>query len=73
MKELVREEMCGAYALDPPLAVDVGVGRRLDRGEELSLRSSGLPEASAARSEQPASRRPAGTVSVPVRGTTPRS
>ena len=28
VKELVREEMCGAYPLDPPLAVDVGVGRR---------------------------------------------
>jgi DNA polymerase-1 len=26
IKELVREEMCGAYELDPPLAVDVGVG-----------------------------------------------
>jgi DNA polymerase-1 len=26
VKELVREEMCGAYDLDPPLAVDVGVG-----------------------------------------------
>src|SRR5881409_3518767 len=26
MKELVRTEMCGAFALDPPLAVDVGVG-----------------------------------------------
>ena len=26
IKELVREEMCGAYPLDPPLAVDVGVG-----------------------------------------------
>ena len=24
MRELVREEMCGAYDLDPPLAVDVG-------------------------------------------------
>ena len=24
--ELVREEMCGAYDLDPPLAVDVGTG-----------------------------------------------
>jgi DNA polymerase-1 len=23
---LVREEMCGAYPLDPPLAVDIGVG-----------------------------------------------
>jgi DNA polymerase-1 len=27
VKELVREEMCGAYELDPPLAVDVGSGR----------------------------------------------
>jgi DNA polymerase-1 len=26
VRELVREEMCGAYALDPPLAVDVGAG-----------------------------------------------
>jgi DNA polymerase-1 len=26
VRELVREEMCGAYALDPPLEVDVGVG-----------------------------------------------
>jgi DNA polymerase-1 len=26
VRELVREEMCGAYLLDPPLAVDVGVG-----------------------------------------------
>ncbi len=26
VKELVREEMCAAYDLDPPLAVDVGVG-----------------------------------------------
>src|SRR5262245_23770558 len=26
VKDLVREEMCGAYELDPPLAVDVGVG-----------------------------------------------
>jgi DNA polymerase-1 len=26
VRELVRAEMCGAYALDPPLAVDVGVG-----------------------------------------------
>ncbi|MDP9492046.1 MAG: hypothetical protein M3P42_07610 [Actinomycetota bacterium] len=25
-KALVREEMCAAYDLDPPLAVDVGVG-----------------------------------------------
>jgi DNA polymerase-1 len=26
VREIVREEMCGAYPLDPPLAVDVGVG-----------------------------------------------
>ena len=26
VKDLVREEMCGAYPLDPPLAVDVGAG-----------------------------------------------
>ena len=26
MKDILREEMCGAYPLDPPLAVDVGVG-----------------------------------------------
>jgi DNA polymerase-1 len=26
VKELVRAEMCGAYDLDPPLGVDVGVG-----------------------------------------------
>ena len=26
LKELVRSEMVGAYDLDPPLAVDVGVG-----------------------------------------------
>jgi DNA polymerase-1 len=26
VRELVREEMCGAYELDPPLQVDVGVG-----------------------------------------------
>jgi DNA polymerase-1 len=26
VRTLVREEMCGAYDLDPPLAVDVGVG-----------------------------------------------
>ena len=26
VRELVRAEMCGAYVLDPPLAVDVGVG-----------------------------------------------
>jgi DNA polymerase I len=26
VRELVRQEMCGAYALDPPLAVEIGVG-----------------------------------------------
>jgi DNA polymerase-1 len=26
IKELVRQEMCSAYDLDPPLAVDIGVG-----------------------------------------------
>lgn len=26
VRELVREEMCGAYPLDPPLVVDVGAG-----------------------------------------------
>ncbi len=26
VRDLVRQEMCGAYPLDPPLAVDVGVG-----------------------------------------------
>jgi DNA polymerase-1 len=26
VRDLVRAEMVGAYALDPPLAVDVGVG-----------------------------------------------
>ena len=26
MKELLREEMTGAYPLDPPMAVDVGAG-----------------------------------------------
>jgi DNA polymerase I len=26
VKELVRGEMCGAYDLDPPLGVDIGVG-----------------------------------------------
>jgi DNA polymerase-1 len=26
VKGLVRDEMCGAYPLDPPLAVDIGVG-----------------------------------------------
>ena len=26
VRDLVREEMCGAYPLDPPLAVDIGLG-----------------------------------------------
>jgi DNA polymerase I len=26
VRELVREEMCGAYPLDPALAVDIGTG-----------------------------------------------
>jgi DNA polymerase I len=26
VRDLVREEMCGAYPLDPGLAVDIGVG-----------------------------------------------
>ena len=26
VREVVREEMCRAFPLDPPLAVDVGVG-----------------------------------------------
>jgi DNA polymerase I len=26
VRDLVRAEMCGAYPLDPPLAVDVGLG-----------------------------------------------
>jgi DNA polymerase I-like protein with 3'-5' exonuclease and polymerase domains len=26
VKEIVREEMCAAYELDPPLAVDIGTG-----------------------------------------------
>jgi DNA polymerase-1 len=26
VRELVREEMCSAYPLDPPLQVDIGVG-----------------------------------------------
>ena len=26
VKEILRQEMCAAYPLDPPLAVDVGAG-----------------------------------------------
>ena len=36
VRELVREEMVGAYPLDPALAVDIGVGRRLGRGQVLN-------------------------------------
>ena len=35
VKELVREEMVGAYELDPPLEVDVGRRRRLERRQAL--------------------------------------
>ncbi len=34
VKELVRKEMCGAYALDPPLAVDVGAGADWDEAKD---------------------------------------
>ena len=33
VRELVRQEMCGAYPLDPPLAVDVGVGDDWDEAK----------------------------------------
>jgi DNA polymerase-1 len=33
VKELVRTEMCGAYPLDPPLAVDVGAGDNWDEAK----------------------------------------
>jgi len=35
VRRLVRAEMCGAYPLDPPLAVDGRRGRQLARGERL--------------------------------------
>jgi DNA polymerase I len=34
VRELVREEMCRAYPLDPPLAVDVGVGDNWDEAKK---------------------------------------
>src|SRR5512132_4297078 len=34
IKELARVEMCGAYALDPPLAVDIGVGENWDEAKD---------------------------------------
>ena len=37
VRAIVQEEMCGAFDLDPPLAVDVGVGRELGGGEGLEL------------------------------------
>ena len=33
LRDLVRQEMCGAYPLDPPLAVDVGVGDDWDEAK----------------------------------------
>jgi DNA polymerase-1 len=33
VRDLVREEMCRAYPLDPPLAVDVGVGDNWDEAK----------------------------------------
>jgi DNA polymerase-1 len=33
VRDLVRQEMCGAYPLDPPLAVDVGVGDDWDEAK----------------------------------------
>ncbi|MDQ3669187.1 MAG: DNA polymerase I [Actinomycetota bacterium] len=33
VREVVREEMCGAYPLDPPLAVDVGAGEHWDEAK----------------------------------------
>ena len=45
VKELVRQEMCGAYPLDPPLAVDVGVGDDWNEAKTLARDnlSLGLP------------------------------
>ena len=37
VRELVRGEMCGAYDLDPPLAVDVGVGDNWAEAEVVNL------------------------------------
>ena len=41
VRDLVREEMVGAYPLDPPLAVDVGVG---DDWAEAKREQAGPPE-----------------------------
>ncbi len=46
VRELVREEMVGAYPLDPPLAVDVGVGddwaeaKSLDKNARAGLKTA---------------------------------
>ncbi len=37
VKDLVREEMCGAYDLDPPLAVDVGSGADWNDAKDCAL------------------------------------
>ena len=51
VRELVRAEMCGAYDLDPPLAVDVGVGENwADAKRETPWR---WPEPHAARGARP--------------------
>ncbi len=34
VREMVKEEMCGAYELDPPLAVDVGVGENWSEAKD---------------------------------------
>src|SRR5262249_10794342 len=44
VKELVRAEMCGAFALDPPLAVDVGVGENWAEAKSEPTRN-GVPGA----------------------------
>jgi DNA polymerase-1 len=33
VRDLVRAELCGAYPLDPPLAVDVGIGDNWDEAK----------------------------------------
>src|SRR3712207_4061970 len=58
VRELVRAEMCGAYPLDPPLAVDIGAGD--DWNEAKSQSASRLGEAvlDAARAQARAAGRP---------------
>ena len=43
VRELVRAEMCGAYDLDPPLAVDVGRRRQLGRREVTTVFNPRFP------------------------------